>query len=456
MTQQHDAQTPPFRFRTPPGWPTPSAEWVALHQLAVPGPQWTPVPGVPTAPAGWRFWQADRRAFRAAMPAAARRLAAVGGVGVGLLALGIVLAVVLTASDAPAVFALVPLALGAALWVVPCVRWWDLAATTERALAAESAARRPGAVLEHARAARPDLGADQAVAAWTAAAWGVETAAPLEAPAVRSARPVSAAGFLRASRTATGVTVVLAAVALVVGAGAGVAPVAVRALDTGQTIARGMQDGAGGDAPDTAAPFTSDDGTVTVTEDDDAWDDTCGTTPGDGGCWTWQVTSTKTCNLEVTIGFADTLTGDDTRTVRRTVQVSKDRPLYIAEPGDEDYSGIEATTCATALPHRLVTGESDDPIADSEWPEGCDASGCVGWVLHPEADCTDASVQFLVDDSDGPLEDPHDLVVSAELHAGDPVTVVAGGVPDDDGTASIVQVTCAVTGGAPADPSALG
>lgn len=46
---------------------------------------------------------------------------------------------------------------------------------------------------------------------------------------------------------------------------------------------------------------------------------------------------------------------------------------------------------------------------------------------------------------DRPLEDPHDLVVSAELRAGEPATVIAGGVPDDDGTASIVQITCAVT-----------
>ena len=431
---------------------------MALHQLAVPDAQWKPVPDVPTAPAGWRFWQADRRAFRAVMPAPARRLVLLGGIGFGLLALGIVLAVVLAVTGAPAVFALVPIGVGAGLSVVSCVRWWDLARSTERVVAAESAATRRDAVLVHARSARPDLDAEQAVAAWTAAAWGATAASPLvvapETPATRPARPTSAVGSARA---AVGVTAGLAAIALVVGAGAGVAPVAVGALDASQDIARGMQDGLGsGVDPQDAEPFTSDDGTVTVTEADDAWDDTCGTTPGDGGCWTWQVASTKTCNLEVTIGFADTLTGDDTRTVRREVQVSKDRPLYIAEPGDEDYSGIEATSCATSLPHRLVTGESDDPIADGDWPEGCDTSGCVGWVLHPEADCTDASVQFVVDDSDGPLEDPHDLVVSAELHAGKPVTVVAGGVPDDDGTASIVQATCAVTGGAPTDPSALG
>lgn len=394
------------------------------------------------------------------MPAPAKRLIILGALGLGLLVVGMVLALVLVALDAPAALALVPIAAGAALYVVSCVRWWDVAVATEQLLAETSAAQRSEAVLEHARAARPDLDADQAVAAWSAAAWGVAdphpfvaepTAASRPEPPVRSARSASPAGFGRSARAATGITAGLAALALVVVAGAGVAPVAEHALSAGQDLARGLQDEAGA-----AAPFVSDDGTVTVTEvdDDDSWNDTCGTTPGQDDCWSWEVESTKTCNLQVRIGFAETETGDDVRTVTRTVQVSKHRPLYIAELGNEAYSGIESTSCATSLPHRLVTGESDDSVADGDWPEACDDSGCVGWVLHPEEDCADASVQFAVSDSGGVLEDPHDLVVGATLQSGKPVTVVAGGVPDDDGTAEIVQITCATDrGDPPAGPS---
>jgi hypothetical protein len=41
-----------WRFRTPPGWPEPPAEWR-------PAPGWAPDPQWPAAQPGWQFWEAD-------------------------------------------------------------------------------------------------------------------------------------------------------------------------------------------------------------------------------------------------------------------------------------------------------------------------------------------------------------------------------------------------------------
>lgn len=46
----------PLRFAVPPGWPSPTAEWVVEHQATTFHPKWTPLPGVPPAPVGWKFW----------------------------------------------------------------------------------------------------------------------------------------------------------------------------------------------------------------------------------------------------------------------------------------------------------------------------------------------------------------------------------------------------------------
>ncbi|PZF58477.1 hypothetical protein DEI92_10365 [Curtobacterium sp. MCBD17_034] len=88
------AAAPPFRFRRPPGWPEPSAEWVALHQLWEPPEGWSPAPGLPAAARRWRFWTRDRAAMLAFLGpswSTARRAltdgtpttAFVGGVGGG-------------------------------------------------------------------------------------------------------------------------------------------------------------------------------------------------------------------------------------------------------------------------------------------------------------------------------------------------------------------------------------
>lgn len=53
----------PLEFRRPPGWPTPTREWVAFHQGWVPPAGWVPpVSGsgrCPPAPTGWVFWSKD-------------------------------------------------------------------------------------------------------------------------------------------------------------------------------------------------------------------------------------------------------------------------------------------------------------------------------------------------------------------------------------------------------------
>ncbi|SBN62365.1 hypothetical protein GA0004736_1266 [Curtobacterium sp. 9128] len=403
---------PPFRFRTPPGWPTPSTEWVAAHQLAEPGPGFSPGPGIPPAPSGWRFWRADRRAFRAAMPTRRRRIELLGVAGLVLLVLGIVGVVVLTAADVPAVFAVAPIAAGGALYVVSCVRWWDLATDTARSIAA------------------------------TAGVWGSTS---VSAPAAR-------AGFGRSARVATGITAAIAAAALVVGASAGVAPVV---TDAGQSLA-GVVGSARGDLPEDeelAAPYTSDDGQIDITQvSDDAWDATCAATPGDSNCWSWEVDALTDCDLSVTIGFADTALGDDTRTVTRAVHVSAGRPLYIAELGDEDYSGIDTASCLGDVPHRVDVDQTPaDDFAYEEQPDGCDLTGCIGWTLRPGEDCADASVQFLVTDEWRDVPDPHDLVIGAPLQSSVPVTVFAGGVESFAGDATITQITCSSSDAPDAD-----
>lgn len=56
----------PLEFRRPPGWPTPTRDWVAFHQGWVPPSGWVPLrdnshrcPPAPPAPAGWVFWAKD-------------------------------------------------------------------------------------------------------------------------------------------------------------------------------------------------------------------------------------------------------------------------------------------------------------------------------------------------------------------------------------------------------------
>lgn len=46
----------PLTFHNPPGWPEPTAEWIALHQGWEPDASWVPDPSAPLRPDGWVLW----------------------------------------------------------------------------------------------------------------------------------------------------------------------------------------------------------------------------------------------------------------------------------------------------------------------------------------------------------------------------------------------------------------
>ncbi|MGN8051250.1 hypothetical protein ACTJKO_16330 [Curtobacterium sp. 22159] len=457
---QHES-TPPFRFRTPPGWPTPSAEWVELHQAAEPAADWSPAPGIPAAPAGWRFWSVVPRSFRAYLPPRARRLrvAQWTGLVVALVALAGVL--VVTAVGGPSVLALVPLVAGVAVLVVASSRRADLAARTAASVRDDAAAWRPTEVPSRARAARPDLDEDAAVAAWEAAAWGLATAHPFVTAPTQDGSAVAPgtvpASIRRGSRAVFGLTAGVAALLLVVGAGASVVPVvhAAQQFGAGSTLAYGWQGDPGPGDGDSSGPdqsdqstWTSDDGTITAKfiSDDDTWQATCGATDFTENCSAWTIGGECDGSARITIGFADAEGGADVRTDTRTVLLTAGTPLILTEPGPEAWSDIEDATCsAPAKSPVAVTRkqlDSDDEDADGSWPDGCVDFGCAGWEITPEADCPSATVLFSVDEEVGTLPAPHDLVVTTALHAGKPVDVWAGGAWSSDDDATLAQVTC--------------
>jgi len=55
-TAQTPAEHLPLVFQTPPGWPTPTLEWVTMHLGWQPPPGWVPVAGCPHSPPRWPFW----------------------------------------------------------------------------------------------------------------------------------------------------------------------------------------------------------------------------------------------------------------------------------------------------------------------------------------------------------------------------------------------------------------
>lgn len=467
---QHET-TPPFRFRTPPGWPTPSAEWVELHQAAEPAPGWTPAPGISPAPEDWRFWSPERRSFRGFLPPLARRLRVAQWIGlvVSLVALAVVL--VVGAVGGPAVFGLAPLVAGLAVFVVSSSRLADLASRTAASICDDAAAWRRTELPARARVAYPELDDDRAVAAWEAAAWGTETVRPFASahahvPAHPQAQPAPSSSLRRHTRAAMGITAGAAAFALVLGASAALAPVVrtVQEHSAGSTLAQGEQDGTGPDdtAPDDTTPgdtgsdgaapdeepWTSDDGTITASfiSDEDTWQATCGATDFADGCWAFQIEGECDGPAVVTVGFSATEDGDDVRTDTRTVLLTSGTPLVLTEQGSEDWGGIRDVTCFAApkSPVALTRTEldSDDEDADGSWPDGCVDWGCAGWEITPTADCPSATVQFSVDEEAADLPDPHDLVVTTALHAGQPVDVWAAGAWSSDDDATLAQVTC--------------
>lgn len=480
-----DESTPPFRFRTPPGWPTPTAEWVELHQAAEPAPGWSPAPEIPSAPAGWRFWEPVPRSFRRFLPPAARRLRAVRWIALAVAALSLAAVVVVGALGGPGAVALVPLVAGVAVLVVGSARLGETAERTAASIRDDAAAWRAAEVPVRARAASPGLDDDRALAVWEAAAWGMTSARPFATaddttaspnrPGVPSPNgrgvpspngPGIPSPLRHRSRTVVAVTAGAAALLLVVGATAAVDPVVRAVQDSGQTLAVGLQDtgpdgsipddGApGGGATDDAAPdagdqepWTSDDGTVTASfiADDETWQATCGAIDFADGCWAWQIDAECDGPAEVTVGFSDTESGDDVRTDTRTVVLTSGTPLILTEQGSEEWGGIRDVTCFTAPDQPVALTrtplDSDDEDADGSWPDGCVDYGCAGWEVTADTSCASATVQFSVDEEVAQVTGPHDLVVTTALHAGEPVDVWAGGawVPDED--ARITRVTC--------------
>ncbi|WP_439693789.1 hypothetical protein ACRQ4B_06035 [Curtobacterium sp. SP.BCo] len=451
---QHES-TPPFRFRSPAGWPTPSPEWAELHQAAEPAPGWTPAPGIPAAPAKWRFWVPAPRAFRAYLPPLARRLRVLQWVGLAVALASLAAVLVVAALGGPAVLALAPLVAGVAVLVVSSWRHGDLAARTALSVRDDAAAWRRSELPARARAARPDVDDASAVAAWEAAAWGLPTANPFveaahTAPPAQSTPP----SFRRWNRAVLGVTAGVAACVLVIGASAAVAPVVRTVQEQGSlTLAHGLQD----DDPDEAAPdadeadpnpWTSDDGTITVSflSDEDTWQATCGAIDFADGCWAWQIDGECDGPAVVTVGFSATEGGTDSRTDTRTVLLTSGTPLVLTEQGSEEWSSIVDVTCSAPpkSPVALTKTQldSDDQDEDGSWPDGCVDWGCAGWELTPQADCPSATVQFSIDEEIAELPDPHDVVVATPLHAGEPVDVWAGGAWSSDHDATLAQVTC--------------
>jgi hypothetical protein len=47
-------------FRTPPGWPTPTDQWIRANAFWQPPTDWTPLPGLKPAPKNWRFWTTNK------------------------------------------------------------------------------------------------------------------------------------------------------------------------------------------------------------------------------------------------------------------------------------------------------------------------------------------------------------------------------------------------------------
>jgi hypothetical protein len=478
---QHET-TPPFRFRTPPGWPTPSAEWVELHQAAEPAPGWTPAPGIPPAPTDWSFWSPEPRSFRGFLPPFARRLRVAQWIGLVVSLVALAAVVIVGAVGGPAVFGLAPLVAGLAVLVVSSSRQADLASRTAASIRDDAAVWRRTELPARARAAYPALDDAAAVAAWEAAAWGTDAARPFAAAAgaagaatahahAHAHTPVpvhphphpQATPLRRRSRAVTGITAGAAAFALVLGATAALAPVVrtVQEHSAGSTLARGEQDDTG-PAPDATtpgdtgsdgattdeAPWTSVDGTITASfiSDEDTWQATCGATDFADGCWAFQIEGECDGPAVVSVGFSATEDGDDMRTDTRTVLLTSGTPLVLTEQGSEDWGGIRDITCSAApkSPVALTRTEldSDDEDADGSWPDGCVDWGCAGWEITPAADCPSATVQFSVDEEAADLPDPHDLVVTTALHAGQPVDVWAAGAWSSDDDATLAQVTC--------------
>ncbi len=53
----------PLHFNPPPGWPSPTEEWLVGHQGWEPPIGWVPLAGIVAAPQGWVFWTKNPAAW---------------------------------------------------------------------------------------------------------------------------------------------------------------------------------------------------------------------------------------------------------------------------------------------------------------------------------------------------------------------------------------------------------
>lgn len=422
----HDA-TPPLRFRTPPGWPTPSSEWVDLFQGAEPDAGWRPSDDTPPAPSRWRFW-APTRALHRRVPRAAR---VVPVVGAAIALASFVAVVVLWAVGGPAVLALAPVVAGTALWVVGASRYADRLTEALHAVRAEASLRRATELPARAAAVFPGADPADASAGWDARGWAVPGARPFVAG------PPSQSGT-RPQRALVAVTAGVAGLVLATGASVSLLPL-VPAVEEGAARAlTGVQPGSPwsveGDDEDAAQPeWTSDDGSIEAwwLAGDDEWEGTCDLTPGDAGCDAYEIDSDRTCTAVVTVGFFASL--DDARPSRveeRTVSMTEGVPLVLVENHDEDTSSIGDVSCASDDdPHadRIAASQGADADTDAERPAGCATTDCVAFAVRSSTDCADAAVQFRVGAEVGSIGAPHDVVVMTPLLAGQPTDVFVGG-----------------------------
>ncbi|MDP9738100.1 hypothetical protein [Curtobacterium sp. 260] len=352
-------------------------------------------------------------------------------VGLGLVVSGVLLTVV--GSGLVALLGALPIVGGGGLYLVATVRWWDLAVDTALAIGAQddrsarTPAWRPTVSVADVRSARRGalwLGASLSVLALVAGvgSWAIPTLEPDRPQAVLQ--------------------------------DAAAEPLPMPTPTTTSTPTGGAPRGARG-LP--VAPFAVERGAVRIAQfdEEDAWAAVCEAAMGDSDCLAWGIVASIECDLHVTIGFADSETGPVTRTQERSVRVRPGTPAFLASVASEQWSGIEAAGCRPRP-------EIDDHVAtwfptqDHEaQPEGCWSLGCIGFDLIPDRDCPSADVQFSVFDDYGRLGNPHDLVVSVDLHADEPLTVWAGGVESFEGDAVLTRISCVAAPDDDSTPSSI-
>ena len=399
--------TPSLRFRTPPGWPTPSAAWVDQYEGAEPAAGWTPADGLPPAPAGWTFWAPTRALHRSVARGATVALV----VGAAVTLASFLVVGVLWAVDGPAVLALAPLIAGVALWVVGASRHADGVVAELGRIRDRSAAR---------RASGPPAEAD------AADAWSVPAARPfVEGPPSRF--------VARVQRVLVSVTAGVAAAVLVAGTSMSLLPL-VPAVEDVAAAAFGSADPGFGGPDDAQVPeWSSDDGHTDVTwlAGDDEWEGTCDSTPGDANCDAYEIDTDESCTAVVTVGF---FAGEDdeepSRVEERTVALTADVPLVLVENYDEAFSDVGDVSCVTdggADTDRVSATQQAEDHLDADAPAGCDEEDCVAFAVTVPADCAAAAVQFRVSASIGTVDSPHDLAVVTALRAGKASDVFVGG-----------------------------